>query len=111
MDYNNRTFRAVSNTGNGEVSGDTLFRYRQEGNVLTAAYEGGRVARGHLMGLVDGAGNLAFSYHHINTDGQLMAGLCDSTPEVLPDGRIRLHERWRWTTGDRSAGTSVVEEV
>jgi hypothetical protein len=43
--------------------------------------------------------------------GEFMAGECHSTPEVLPDGRIRLHERWQWTTGDRSRGESVIEEV
>lgn len=33
------------------------------------------------------------------------------TPEILPDGRIRLHERWQWTNGDGSSGTSIVEEL
>lgn len=111
MNYNNRTFRAVSNTDNGEVTTDTLFYYQQESNVLVAIYEGGRVAQGHLMGLVDAAGNLTFNYHHIDTEGQLMAGFCQSTPEILPTGKIRLHETWQWTTGDRSSGTSVIEEV
>jgi hypothetical protein len=31
--------------------------------------------------------------------------------EVLPDDRVRLHERWRWTSGDCSSGQSVVEEL
>jgi hypothetical protein len=111
MNYNNRTFRAVSNAENGEVTSDTLFYYQQETNVVVAIYEGGRIAQGHLMGLVAPDGSLDFHYHHINTDGQLMAGHCHSTPEVMPNGKLRLHERWQWTTGDGSSGTSVVEEV
>ena len=111
MNYNNPTFRAISNTDNREVTTETRFYYQQESNVVVAIYEGGRVAQGHLMGLADAAGNLRFNYHHINTDGQLMAGFCQSTPELLPSGKIRLHERWQWTTGDGSAGSSVVEEV
>jgi hypothetical protein len=40
-----------------------------------------------------------------------MTGLCRSRLEILPDGRYRLHEEWQWTSGDKSRGTSVVEEV
>jgi hypothetical protein len=50
-------------------------------------------------------------YQHANTAGELMTGVCRSTPELLPDGRIRLHESWRWTCKDGSSGTSVIEEV
>ena len=31
--------------------------------------------------------------------------------ELLPDGRIRLHEKWQWTSGDLSSGESVIEEI
>jgi hypothetical protein len=40
-----------------------------------------------------------------------MTGTCISTPEILPDGRLRLHESWRWTSGDGSSGESAIEEV
>lgn len=110
IDYDGRVFRPITNTANGEVSGETRFLYRQDGRVLWAEYAGGAVRRGHLLGVVADDGSLDFGYHHINASGDLMTGICRSTPEVLPDGRIRLHEQWRWTSGDRSAGSSVVEE-
>ena len=50
-------------------------------------------------------------YQHLNTAGELMTGVCISTPEILPDGGIRLHEKWRWTSGDLSEGSSVIEEI
>lgn len=111
MNYNNKTFRAVSNTDNGETSAETIFRYKQAGNVLTAEYRGGRILTGHLLGLVDEAGQLDFRYHQLNTNGELMTGRCQSVPELLPNGKIRLHETWQWTSGDQSSGTSVVDEV
>jgi hypothetical protein len=49
-------------------------------------------------------------YHHVNTNGELMTGICRSTPELLPSGKIRLHEEWQWTSGDGSKGKSIVEE-
>ena len=39
-----------------------------------------------------------------------MTGICQSTPELLPNGKLRLHEAWQWTAGDRSKGSSVIEE-
>jgi hypothetical protein len=32
-------------------------------------------------------------------------------PEVLPDGRIRLHETWERFGADAATGTSCIEEI
>lgn len=111
LNYNKKIFRPVQNTENGETSSETVFHYFQEGNILTATYAGGQVAKGQLIGIVDDNGNIDMRYHQVNTRGEIMTGICRSTPEILPDGRIRLHEEWRWTSGDGSEGRSVVEEV
>ena len=110
IDYNNKVFRPVANTENGETSNETVFHYRQSGNVLTSAYSGGKIVQGHLIGLVDAAGNINMRYHQVNVHGELMTGICTSVPELLPNGKIRLHETWEWTSGDRSKGNSVLEE-
>jgi hypothetical protein len=44
-------------------------------------------------------------------DGTVLAGYCESTPEVLPDGRIRLHERWERYGPNASTGVSALEEI
>jgi hypothetical protein len=113
--YNNRTFASQSNTPNGEVSASTLFHYHQSespnGPIVWAEYGGGLIAKGFLIATIQADGVLEARYQHVNTSGVLMTGKCRSTPEELPDGRLRLRERWQWTSGDRSEGTSVVEEV
>lgn len=111
MNYDNTYFRPVSNTENGETSEETLFHYRQNGNILTCSYSGGHIVSGQLIGLVDTDGNIDMRYHQVNSKGELMTGMCRSTPEMLPDGRIRLHETWQWTSGDQSKGNSVLEET
>jgi hypothetical protein len=111
INYNNRHFRAVTNTNNGEATGETRFHYQQSGTLLTGTYSGGRIEAGQLLGTVGDDGQLDFYYQHRNTDGQLMAGLCHAKPEQLPNGKLRMHESWQWFTGDGSAGTSVVEEI
>jgi hypothetical protein len=110
MNYNNKKFRPISNTENGETSHETLFHYKQVGNILTSEYSGGKIKQGHLIGLVDKSGNIEMRYHQINDKDELMTGICISKPEILKNGKIRLHENWEWTSGDKSKGTSIIEE-
>lgn len=111
MNYNNKKFRPVSTTENGETSGETLFHYKQVGNRISAEYSGGKIKYGHLIGLVDQLGTIEMRYHQINDKDELMTGICISTPEILKNGKIRLHENWEWTSGDQSKGTSIIEEL
>ncbi|MFK7809892.1 MAG: n-acetylglutamate synthase [Saprospiraceae bacterium] len=111
MTYNNKKFRPISNSKNGLVTNDLLFHYKQEGNILTCDYQGQKIQKGHLIGLVDDKGNIQMRYHQINQDGELMTGICKSIPELLANGKIRLHEEWQWTSGDQSKGKSVLEEI
>ena len=82
IDYDYKTFRPIQNTANGETSGETLFHYRQTGRILTAEYAGGEILAGHLIGLVDEQGNIDMRYHQVNIQGELMTGICRSTPKT-----------------------------
>lgn len=58
MNYNGKKFRCIENSENGETSGDTIFHYKQEGRILTSEYKGGKIKKGHLIGLVDDEGRI-----------------------------------------------------
>lgn len=111
INYHQRIFRPTLNSENGETSEETIFHYLQQGNILTSTYFGGKVKQGHLIGLVDENGIIDMRYHQVNAQGELMTGVCRSVPELLSNGKIRLHETWQWTSGDRSAGNSVLDEI
>lgn len=111
INFDGRTFVSIQNTENGEVSSETLFHYKQRDRIVWADYSGGGIVIGHLVGTVDDNGVLNMSYHHINEHGELMTGLCKSTPEILEDGLIRMHEQWQWTCKDHSRGHSIIEEI
>ncbi|AFS78756.1 acetyltransferase, GNAT family [Gottschalkia acidurici 9a] len=111
IDYNNRVFTSISNSDNGEASNKTTFKYKQEKNVIWAEYFGGDIIRGYLVGTCDTEGKLEFCYQHININNQIRTGRCNSKPQILPDGRIKLIEEWEWTNGDKSKGNSIVEEI
>ncbi|NRD81125.1 n-acetylglutamate synthase [Bacillus sp. BRMEA1] len=111
INYNGRKFVSIENKANGEVSSKTIFEYKQEGNILSATYSGGEIVKGTLIGIVKDNSSLQFRYNHVNTRNEIRGGQCYSTPETLPDGRIRLHEKWKWTDTDQSEGESIIEEV
>jgi len=110
INYNNKTFIPISNSENGETSNKTVFHYEQVGDIVTSEYSGGQIIKGHLIGLVDEKGNIDMRYHKINKKGQLSTGKCISKPEILENGKIRLHENWEWTSGNESKGKSIIEE-
>lgn len=111
MNYHNKKFRPISNTENGEVSNEMIFHYQQQGRILSCSYSGKHIQMGHLIGIVNEEGIINMSYHQINKSGELMTGKCISTPQILPNGKIRLHEQWQWTNGDLSQGESILEEI
>ena len=111
IDYDNKRFRPVSNSDNGEVSNDMIFHYKQTGNIITCTYREQNILAGHLIGIIDENSCIQMSYHQVNKDGELMTGICTSRPEKMDNGKIRLHESWQWTSGDRSKGHSVLEEI
>ncbi len=110
INYNGKIFTLISNTENAETSGETEFVYEQVGNIVTSQYAGGKIKKGHLIGIVDDNGNIDMRYHQINDKEEIMTGICKSRPEILPNGKIRLHESWQWTSGDYSKGESIIEE-
>jgi hypothetical protein len=113
MKYNldGKRFRSVVNSANGEVGEQTVFEYHQHGDIVTATYSGGSILLGQLLGRVLADGRMELRYHHLNGEGDFKLGMCLSTPERLPDGRLQFHESWQWLSGDRSSGTSLIQEI
>lgn len=109
--YDGRRFISKMNSENGEVNEQTTFTYHQNGNLLWAEYRGGDILKGSLIGTVSTNGELDFVYHHMNQDMQVKTGKCHSVPTVLEDGKIKLSEKWEWTSGDCSKGESLLMEV
>lgn len=111
IDLNNRKFKPISNTKNGEVSIDTIFHYKQSGDIVSADYKGGNILKGNLFGKVINKKYLYFMYHHINVKGNSLTGICKSYPEVLESGKMILKEYWQWTCLDYSEGESTLIEI
>ncbi|MFF9654267.1 hypothetical protein [Streptomyces sp. NPDC014622] len=99
----------VADQAPGQVGTRTRFTYHEEDGRIWAEYEGGDVVRGHLVGTRAGD-VLDFRYVQLKQDRTTSCGHCVSTVVDLPDGRVRLEERWEWESQEGS-GTSTVEEL
>jgi hypothetical protein len=104
-----RRLRALGNTDGGEVSGETIFEFSQEADLIWARYADGRIRLGFLVGTSSGT-QLDFRYTQINHAGATSTGHSRDRIERLADGRVRLHETWSWDSQEGS-GTSILEEI
>ena len=111
VNYDGKQFVPKVNTENGEVDGQTVFAYHQDGHVLWAEYSGGEIIKGSIIGTVSEDGTLDFHYQHINQNHQIRIGKCHSTPHIMDNGKVKLQEEWQWLNGDRSTGSSVLVEM
>ncbi len=111
MNYNRKRFRVKQNSENGELSSDTVFEYVQQKNIISCLYEGSTIQKGQLLGVVNLDGSINMRYQQINQKGELLTGICLSKPEIMKNGKIRLYESWKWTSGDYSEGNSILEEI
>ncbi len=110
MNLHHKQFKALSNSNTGEVSDDTIFEYFQENNIIWANYSGGQIIKGFLIGTIKDD-QLHFSYQHINSNGEIMTGVCDSIASINENKKIILNEKWQWTCKDFSKGTSLLIEI
>lgn len=110
INLNNKKFILECNSDNGEISSETTFHYHQNKNIIWAEYSGGQILKGSIIGKIV-ENHLEFSYHHINTDYEVVTGTCKSYPEITENGKIRLKEFWQWTCKDNSKGESTLIEM
>lgn len=110
ISYNDKYFVGVENYDSGDLTADTIFHYRQRGDVVWGTFEGGGALHGNLVARVLPDGKLDMVWQYLNKEGRFIRGTCLSTPELLPDGRLRLKESWQIDGEGGEAGQSAIEE-
>ena len=104
-----RLLQPADHPEGGEVDVETMFEFRQQGDLISATYKGGAVRLGFLVGVRSGD-RLEFRYVQVNREGEISSGRSSDRIEILSDGRVRLHETWVWESRQGS-GTSTLEEI
>ena len=106
MNLAGTTFRAVSNSANGNLNSETEMRFTDDDRIVVGVYSGGTIAAGHVLAKRIGESELDVLYHGATTEGIHNAGKARATFAADDDGRMRMHLEWQWLTGDQSKGRS-----
>lgn len=107
---NGVSMRTASVSDTSEVSGDTVFVFKQIEDVFSASYRGGAIIDGYLIGRLQPDGALEFRYVQADTHGNLDAGVSKGSLSRLADGRLRITENFQWITRAGS-GQNIFEEI
>ena len=111
MNYHNKKFKVLQSSKNSSIGTELVFHYQQFENIVSCSYADKNILKGELLGLVKEDGRIEMSYQQIDNTYNLRTGTCISTPEILDNGKLLLHEKWQWTSGDKSSGTSTLKEL
>lgn len=105
INFHNKTFLLLENSAKGTVNADTVFRYQQTGNIVTADYEGGTIQYGKIIAVLKGD-QLDMLYQCITTENELKAGKALADIEFTDEDKIKLKLNWQWLGEEKEHGIS-----
>ncbi|WP_285729517.1 hypothetical protein [Nocardiopsis sp. ATB16-24] len=105
ISYEGRLFQKVG-ADDGVVA-----RYHQDGDLVWADFDGGRVRRGTLSGTCATDGTLRLAYIMVLNTDEVISGYTVSVPRSRPDGRLVLREEWQRYGEHADSGVSYLEEI
>ena len=110
FNLNNKTFRLVQNSIAGSANKDTIFKYKQSDDIVTAVYSGGDIKHGNICGTIDNK-ILNILYQCITINGELKAGKAKGVISLAENSKLMLSLNWQWLTQKQDNGTSVYIEI
>ena len=99
----------VENSANGRVDYQTIFKYRQQGRLVTADYFGGSIQYGKIIATLKG-NQLQMLYQCLTSKDELVAGKAIAEAIVVED-KIKLKLYWEWLDDKNEKGISEYIEV
>ena len=110
FNFNNKRFALIQNSDSGQVNSETVFEYKQEGNLVTADYFGGTIRYGKIIAVLKDD-ELIMLYQCLTTDNELKAGKAIAKISVTDIGKMTLYLNWEWLTKGNEKGTSDYIEI
>lgn len=110
FDFNNKKFALIENSENGQVNSETVFEYKQDGNLVTADYFGGTIRYGKIIAELNGD-RLNMLYQCLTTANQLKAGKAKAKISLTNEGNMKLSLSWEWLTNGNDKGRSEYIEI
>ena len=105
INFNNKIFSLLENSSEGKVNTNTIFKYSQVGDLVTADYHGGTIVYGKIIAkLVED--KLEMLYQCLTIDGELKAGKAIAQINFSENGKMKLSLEWEWLGENERSGTS-----
>lgn len=110
FDFNNKKFVLLENSENGKVNTETIFEYKQNGNLVTADYKGGSIKYGKIIAFLKND-ELDMLYQCLTTENDLKAGKALAKISANEEGKIKLSLDWQWLNNNTEKGKSQYIEL
>lgn len=108
FNFNNKTFSLIENSELGETSNETIFKYKQDGNLVTADYYGGSIKYGKIIAhLIDDKLNMI--YQCITTNNELKSGKALANISLTENNKIKLKLNWEWLDKNEKGVSEYIE--
>ena len=101
----------IKTAENGVVNHETIFRFSQKDEVVSAEYQGGKILKGFLVGKLSIQNQLEFSYCQMQVDGKLDNGVSICQLSQNEKGKIILTEHFEWKSRPGEFGTNVFQQL
>ncbi len=107
---NNIKMNVVKTSDNSIVGFETIFKFKQKGDLVSANYTGGKIKQGYLVGRLEN-NVLSFCYCQYRITGEMDHGNSNGVLSV-EDGKIKLEERFNMnTTNSKETGINIFKEL
>jgi len=105
FNFNNKTFALLENSKNGKVNTETIFKYKQNSNLITADYFGGTIKYGKIIAHLRN-NKLDMLYQCITTENELKAGKAIANISLTKENKLKLKLNWEWLRNNNESGIS-----
>jgi hypothetical protein len=109
INLNNIKMNVIETSENGVVNHHTIFSFSQKQNLVYASYSGGQIAKGYLVGNLNGD-KLEFTYCQVQVDGILDNGKSNAELTIY-NGKLRLIEHFECASRSGQMGINIFEEL
>lgn len=110
FDFSDKTFALVKNSDSGKVTAETVFKYKQEDDLVTADYSGGTIRYGKIIAALEDD-ELDMLYQCITNENELKAGKAKAKITINDKGKMKLSLDWEWLEGGGERGKSEYIEI
>ena len=110
FNFHNKTFYLLENSEKGKVNSETVFKYQQKENIVTADYSGGTIKSGKIIATLDND-ILNMIYQCVTIGNELKAGKAIAKVSFTKTNKIHLKLNWQWLNKSKEKGVSEYIEI